>query len=282
MDTADRSSWGVGAYDVAAYLSAVGLPAEFGEAAPDLETLKALHTAHVRSLPFSNVQVLLGDHPGVTPEVVFAQLVERRRGGYCFEHAQLFAGILERLGLSVTRHLGRVGGPENTRTHLTVRVSLAGRDYLCDPGFGFSLCEPMPWEDGAEHVENDRVLSLARTGQGASTAWEFRRDGEVQHVIDELPVVPADVSAGHAVTSMTTLGPFTRHLMVMRHTDNGHVTVTEAGRTVRERGQETRQERLSPAEVVAAVEDAGVRIDCRERERLIAVVETMQTELPDD
>lgn len=281
MDTADRASWGIEAYDVAAYLDAVGLPPEFGEASPTLGTLKALHVAHVRSLPFSNVQVLLGDHPGVAPDAVFAQLVERRRGGYCFEHAQLFAGILERLGFSVTRRLGRVGGPENSRTHLTVEVSIDGRAYLCDPGFGFSLREPMPWEDGAEHVENDRVFSLVRTGQGASTAWEFRRDGELQHVVDELPVVPVDAAAGHAVTSTTTLGPFTRHLMVMRHTDNGHVTVTEGGRTVREWGSETRKERLSPADVVAAVEDAGVRIDRRERERLVEAVAAMQAGLAD-
>ena len=76
---------------------------------PGLDALSELHEAHVRAFPFENIDVLLGNHPGVSLEAVQEKFVGRRRGGYCFEHGTLFSAVLERLGYDVRRHLGRVG-----------------------------------------------------------------------------------------------------------------------------------------------------------------------------
>src|SRR5699024_11809570 len=65
-------------------------------------------------------------------------------GGYCFEHVQLMAGVLERLGLGVRRRLGRVHSEQNTRTHMCLDVELDDRHWMMDPGFGLSLTGPIP------------------------------------------------------------------------------------------------------------------------------------------
>ena len=104
--------WHVERLDLQGYLDAVCV----ARRAPDLEALSELHEAHVRTFPFENLDVLLGNHPGVSLEAVQEKLVGRQRGGYCFEHATLFAAVVERLGYDVRRCLGRVG-----------EVTLAGR-----------------------------------------------------------------------------------------------------------------------------------------------------------
>lgn len=129
--------WRTELFDLPAYFQATGVV--HGE--PSLEMLTRLHEAHVRTFPFANVDVLLGHAHGVDPETVQDQLVRRRRGGYCFEHAQIFAAALEHLGFTVRRALGRVHRIDNSRTHMTVVVQAEGRRWLCDPGFGFSLTD---------------------------------------------------------------------------------------------------------------------------------------------
>lgn len=61
---------------------------------PTLATLQALHRQHVLSIPFSNLSLtsLATSAPGSSAgpgalevEALVARLVERRRGGYCFE-----------------------------------------------------------------------------------------------------------------------------------------------------------------------------------------------------
>lgn len=114
------SSWRTEDFDIPAYLQRIGI--EPGPAS--LELLEAVHQAHVRTLPFTNVDILLGTYPGAAPAAVQRQLIERRRGGYCFAHGLLMAAALEHLGFEVTRHLGRVGSPDRARTHTSLEVRL--------------------------------------------------------------------------------------------------------------------------------------------------------------
>ena len=97
--------WHVERLDLDAYLALVGVD----RASPSLEGMGDLHEAHVRTFAFENIDVLLDAHPGVTLEVVQRKFLAGGRGGYCFEHATLFAAVLQRLGYDVRRQLGRVG-----------------------------------------------------------------------------------------------------------------------------------------------------------------------------
>ncbi|WP_137724811.1 arylamine N-acetyltransferase family protein [Prescottella subtropica] len=248
------ASWRTDLFDVPDYLDAVGVvPGE-----PTLDLLGVLHSAHVHTFPFANVDVLLGAHPGVAPDAVQDQLVRRRRGGYCFEHSQLFAAALEHFGFTIRRNLGRVHELTNTRTRMTVTVEIDGRRWLCDPGFGFSITRPIALEHGAVQVDGDREFVLQKSVDDGTTVWALTRGGKVEHYVDEAPVHPADVRTGHVVTSRDPYSPFTQHLRVMRHLPDAHVTVTEGARTVRARGRGTEHVTLSVADVVDAVQELGV------------------------
>src|SRR3982751_2248928 len=99
--------WQVDRLDLDGYLARLGVPAR----EPGRPALDELHEAHVRACTFDNVDVLLGQHPGVSLDAIQEKFVGRGRGGYCFEHSTVFAAALERLGYDVRRHLGRVGDP---------------------------------------------------------------------------------------------------------------------------------------------------------------------------
>lgn len=265
------TDWQVELYDVDEYLAAVGLD----RAAPSLDYLTRLTEAHVRTFPFANIDVLLGRHPGVDPGSVATQLLRRRTGGYCLEHSQLLAGVLEQLGFTVQRRFGRARAVNNPRAHLTVVVTLDGVDYLCDPGFGYSIRHPLPLRDGASVDQGGRRFTLRLAGDGPARVGELYRDGEFQHLIDALPVLPIDVATCHAFLGLG-FGPFTTSLMVMRHTADGHVTVTHNLRTVRNDDEKTVQEPLTPEQVLAGVRELGVELDDGRASALLAQVEHLQ------
>ena len=182
----------------------------------------------MRAFTFDNIDVLLGTHPGVTLEAVQGKFVGRGRGGYCFEHATLFAAVLERLGYDVRRLLGRVGPPTmSPRTHCVIEVSLDGERLLADPGFGMSVLRPIPLEDGAEDDFRGWRYQVRRADPAvAGPGWELHRlresGWELMHTTDELPVQPVDVTMGHHFTSTYPTTHFRHGLMLNKHSADRH------------------------------------------------------------
>ncbi|ROQ34807.1 N-hydroxyarylamine O-acetyltransferase [Streptomyces sp. PanSC19] len=167
--------WSGDELDLDAYLARIGYDVgRYGELAPDLRTLTALHRAHVAAVPFENLDVALGRPVPLDLKSLQAKLVERRRGGYCYEQNSLFAAALERIGFQVA---GR-GARNRTRgatlppvTHALLAVTVEGEQWLADVGFGWQgLLEPVPLWDGARveqggwtfgvHVEDEGVHVL--------------------------------------------------------------------------------------------------------------------------
>jgi len=63
------------------YLTRLGLDADLP---PTLETLVALHRAHVQQLPYENLDIMLGRPPSVVPADSLARVAATGRAGYCF------------------------------------------------------------------------------------------------------------------------------------------------------------------------------------------------------
>ena len=121
---------------------------------PTLTTLRGLLHAHMTAIPFENLDVLLHRPPSLALADLQAKLIDRRRGGYCFEQATLFHAVLERLGFTVLRHSARVtvDTPKERapRTHMLLTVELSEGGFALDPGFG-SLAPMVPVPlDGTE------------------------------------------------------------------------------------------------------------------------------------
>lgn len=123
-----------------------------GRVATDEATLVALHRAHLRAIPFENLEIHLGRSMRIEPDELFQDLVERQRGGYCFQMNELLARVLLAIGFEVERFAARVWlrnpSPMPPRSHQVLRVRTSdGRHWLCDVGFGGgSPVTPLPFE----------------------------------------------------------------------------------------------------------------------------------------
>ena len=73
-----------------------------GPLAPTLETLRALHYAHLLAVPFENLDVHRGVPIVLDQERLYDKIVLHRRGGFCYELNSLFAALLGQLGFKVT------------------------------------------------------------------------------------------------------------------------------------------------------------------------------------
>lgn len=161
--------------DVAAYLSRIGVS---GRVAPTLAHLEQLQRAHLTAVPFENLDVYhrRGVHTGADWSV--PKIVDRGRGGWCFELNGAFAALLEEVGFSVKRLGATVllgEGVSDIPTHLSLEVSL-DRPYLVDVGFGDSFIRPLPLDEPGPH--DGGVGDFGFTVDGDVTTLVAYEDGE--------------------------------------------------------------------------------------------------------
>jgi len=114
---------------------------------PNKATLTALMRSHVLAVPFENLDIQLGVPVTTVPEDAYTKIVDRGRGGWCFEQNGLFKWVLTEIGFDVHSLAGFVGRVENypleKAGHLFLQVN-CDEALLVDVGFGGSLLEPIP------------------------------------------------------------------------------------------------------------------------------------------
>lgn len=155
---------------IAPYLARIGYD---GPREPTLATLRALHRAHHYAVPFENLDIALGRPIALDEGAIYAKIVGRRRGGFCYELNGLFAALLRALGFRVTLLAAAVrrgadsGGPPfgPEFDHLALRVDLDG-PWLADVGFGDAFLHPLRLDTAAEQIDAGREVPILRALPG--------------------------------------------------------------------------------------------------------------------
>jgi N-hydroxyarylamine O-acetyltransferase len=226
--------WSVGKLDLDAYLARIGYtdPAS----GTSQQTLEALHRAHLAAVPFENLDIMLGRGVKADLESIQDKLVYAKRGGYCYEHGQLFGAALERLGFSVDRLLARVvpdGEAMRPRTHLTLRVGDGSHNWLADVGFGSSPPAPLALRAGPQ--ETDGWLYEVVTDE-ADGIWKLRElqgaDWVTLYRVEEQHVYPPDVVMSNHYTSTYPESWFTWQPIVVRREPGAIHSIIGRGYTV--------------------------------------------------
>jgi N-hydroxyarylamine O-acetyltransferase len=130
------------------YLERIGYQ---GDLKVNLETLTAIHRAHLAAIPYENLEIHRDGYISVHGEDAFQKIVVNRRGGWCYEMNGLLGWALREIGFDVTLLGSTVNRQPTGKTiegnHLILLVKL-DRLYLADVGFGNGLREPIPLESG--------------------------------------------------------------------------------------------------------------------------------------
>ena len=136
--------------DTNAYLERINY---HGSLVPSAEMLCELQRAHLLAVPFENLSIHANQPIVLADDALFAKIVERRRGGFCYECNGLFAALLRGLGFEVTMLAAEVANDAGVFgppfDHMTLMVSLEQR-WLVDVGFGDSFLEPLQLDEPGE------------------------------------------------------------------------------------------------------------------------------------
>jgi N-hydroxyarylamine O-acetyltransferase len=205
-----------------AYLNRIGVR---DAPRPDLAGLTQLHEAHAASIPFENLDILLGRGTRLDIDSLRAKLIDARRGGYCFEQNTLFGTILSSLGFEVQTLEARVRTNTTAvrpRTHMVLAVTIDGRAWLADVGFGGEgPIEPVPM-DG---TESDAVAGLRYrvVSDGELQVLQMRGGLQPNVWVDQYAflqqaVHPVDFEMANWFTSTYPQSPFVRTLTAQRST----------------------------------------------------------------
>lgn len=222
---------GEAAMDVQAYFDRIGFR---GQARPDLATLRELHRRHLWSIPYENFDVLLKQPMTIAPAAAFDKIVDRGRGGWCYEMNGLFGSALEAAGFKVTRMAGAVARGERGEiahgNHLVLRVDL-DRAYIADVGFGDGMLEPTPLLEGPVscagyefRVEGlgDGWLRFHNHALGGAPYFDFR----------DRPAIESELAWTCRYLSTSPESVFTQTAIAFRHTPDGIRAIL--GRIVRQ------------------------------------------------
>lgn len=150
--------------DIQRYLERINY---HGSLDPTLQTLRALHEAHLQAVPFENLDIHLGREILLDEVSLWTKIVEHRRGGFCYELNGLFALLLRTLGFQVDMLSATVanstGGFGQEFDHLTLMVHLE-EEWLADVGFGESFRQPLRMQAALAQPQDRSKYRLEREG----------------------------------------------------------------------------------------------------------------------
>ncbi|MGA5561629.1 arylamine N-acetyltransferase family protein [Streptomyces platensis] len=243
-----------------AYLERIGADRP---ASPDAEALRALHLSHLRTVPFENLAIHLGEEIVLAEQPVLDKIVGARRGGFCYELNGAFAMLLGALGYEVELMAARVFGAEGKvgipYDHLALRVQTSDGPWLADVGFGRHSHFPLRWDSRAEQTDPGGVFRIEETAEGD---LDVVRDGSPQYRIEQRPRAYADFEVGCWWNRTSPASHFTQSLVCSRLTETGRITLS--GRTLVTTAVEgAREERLVAADEILAAyrEHFGIVLD---------------------
>lgn len=223
-------------FDLAGYLDRIGYQ---GSASADLDTLRDVVAAHGRSIPFENLDPLLGiPVADLSADALTDKLVTRRRGGYCYEHNGLLGYALDELGYGVDRLAGRVvwmkepDAPLPALTHNVLAVTVPGEAgrFLVDVGFGGqTLSSPIRLQTGAVQQtrhEPYRLIELATRGAPEyELAAQVRGQWQPLYRFTTVPQPRIDLEVGSWYVSTHPGGIFVVGLTAALVTDDARVNL---------------------------------------------------------
>lgn len=212
--------------DVDAYLARLGLS---GPIEPDLAGLERLQRSHLSAVPFENLDVYGRREVRTDDPWTVSKVVDRRRGGWCFELNGAFAALLEKLGYEVRRLAAQVLMTESVSpmpTHLTVEVQL-DRPYLVDVGFGDSFIRPLPLDSEGPHDGGTGSYGFEfENGSTTLVSWEDDRRVIPQYRFDLTPRCPLDFERASTYLRTTPGLQWTQSRFATRLLEGGPDRVT--------------------------------------------------------
>ncbi|XP_006884866.1 PREDICTED: arylamine N-acetyltransferase 1-like [Elephantulus edwardii] len=137
----------------------------------DLETLTVILQHQIQTIPFENLNIHCGEPMVLDLETIFDQLVRKRRGGWCLQVNQLLHWALTTMGFETTMLGGYVYNSPTDKyskkmIHLVLLVTISGKNYIVDAGFGrsYQIWQPLELISGKDQPQKPCIFRLREEG----------------------------------------------------------------------------------------------------------------------
>ena len=230
------------------YLKRIGFD---GEPRPDRDTLFRLQHAHLTSVPYEDLDIYYRREFSLAYGAIYDKVVNRRRGGYCFELNGLFGWLLRQVGFRTEEYLGRWLKGEALavplRRHRVIKVLMGRRSYIADVGVG-QRCplEPLEFRHGV--VQERQGVRYRIVRDGLYNVVQTELDGEFVNFysFDDAPQENIDFIYPHYYCCNNPASVFLRRIIVHMSTEEGRCSIATA--LCPETGQEVPELRTSDGE----------------------------------
>jgi N-hydroxyarylamine O-acetyltransferase len=233
-------------FDLEAYLARIGHREPLDT---DFATLNAMVRQHAQTIPFENLDPVLGREVRLDLASLQAKMVFGGRGGYCFEHNRLLEAALHAVGFRTRRLAAQVLWNQSAflaRTHMLLLVQQPDGDLLADVGFGgMTLTAALRLTLEVEQMTPHEPFRLVKDGE------DFRLEVKLQGVwkpvyrFDLREHLLADYEVYNYFLSTNPASPFVRSLLAARPDDNGRYALLNNKLTVHHRDGTTERRTLT-------------------------------------
>lgn len=239
-----------------------------GPTSPTLEVLKTLLNKHLLSVPFENLDIHYKVPIELNLEKIFDKVVNRGRGGFCYELNGLFYDLLRTIGFEVKMISARVFSQKGQDfspefDHLAIIARVNSRDYLVDVGFGEFALEPLVIQLNEKQIDKRGVFMI---GKHDDTYYE------VKNLLDEkwlsvymFSLKKRDLGEFQERCLYQQTSPeshFTQNKLCSLATDKGRITLTAQHLKIREQDKTTEVKISSETEFLSCLEKFfGIRLN---------------------
>ncbi|MBU8771799.1 arylamine N-acetyltransferase family protein [Cytobacillus oceanisediminis] len=228
--------------DAEKYLKRIAVSAERNL---DLEYLKELQSSHMHKIPFENLDVTRKIPIMLDTDAFFEKILERSRGGFCYELNGLFQHLLSELGFQshlISCTVKKPDGWVREDSHAAILVLLNQIPYLVDVGFGDSVRQPLPLT-GEEKTDVSGTYRIRESGEGI---YDLQRleDGKWR-ILYRFSEKPRQLNDFHDACFFNQTSPeshFTHGDLATIATKNGRVTLSGLTVTKSEAGTKEKYE----------------------------------------
>lgn len=220
--------------DVPAYMRRIGYQ---GDLNPNVATLRGLHLAHLRAVPFENLDIHLGRPIVLEEDLLFDKVVSRRRGGFCYELNGLFAALLRDIGFAVAMLAAQFplepgrAGTEKDHLILLVQADDTGTPLLVDIAAGRrSFALPLETATVAAQAQPEAGAAFRLLPEGdRCRLWRQESGGDWERVYAFAwePRAFADFAEGCHYHQTSPESDFTRKRLCTLMTPTGRITLSE-------------------------------------------------------
>lgn len=197
-----------------------------GDAKQGIATVAEIMRCQLFAVPFENLDVQAGKIVSLVPEEIVEKILNKNRGGYCYEVNGLFAMALQSLGIPYRFVAARpmFYPVRRPKTHMAIVLKLDGEEWLCDLGFGsYGIRAPIRLNMLEAEIRQDFDTFLLRKTSEREYLLQALVEGEWlnQYEFDLSEQEWIDFAPANYLNSAHPEAIFVQKLLVVLHNPEG-------------------------------------------------------------